>query len=131
MTTIGLETNPVGADSAWDGLPNEDDVIVRADSKGVILFVSPACRRLGYEPEMLVGRPAAELVHPHDRARFLLNTASVFETTPPTRPANRVHRFRRGDGSYVWLKGNPMPLPGHDGRTNELINILRPVTDWA
>ena len=119
------------ADTAWDQSPSDDEVIVRADSSGVILFVSPACRRLGYEPEDLVGRLGVELVHPDDRERFLRNTASLFETTPSQRPAYRVHRYRRGDGVFVWLPGNPIVLPGPDGRKTELINILRPIRDWA
>ena len=43
------------------------DIIYRLDEKGRILFISPAVRQLGYQPEDLVGRKFEEIVYPEDR----------------------------------------------------------------
>jgi PAS domain S-box-containing protein len=107
------------------------DIIVWANAEGVILYVSPTCRAMGYEPEALMGRRATDFVHPDDLARFAENTASLFEPGLPTRPRNRVHRFRRGDGGWVWLQGHPMVVTGHDGRPGDVINLFRVIDDWA
>lgn len=45
------------------------DIIYRLDAKGRIMIVSPAIRKLGYEPEELVGKRFAEIVHPDDRSK--------------------------------------------------------------
>jgi PAS domain S-box-containing protein len=100
---------------------------VRANEKGVILYVSTTCRALGYEPDDLVGRSAVELVHPEDRARFIANTTSVYRGGVATGEA-RVHRFRRKDGSWVWLLGHPRKLPSSQSQAQELVNFFEPVS---
>jgi len=105
------------------------DVIVRADARGMIFFVSGTCRVLGYEPADLVGKLGLDFVHPDDRQRFVENTASLYRPDAPCRP--RVHRFRRKDGSWAWLRGNPKILPSPDGRPAELLNFFEPISEDA
>lgn len=107
------------------------DVVIRADARGVILFVSESCRVLGYEPADLVGKLGVDFVHPDDRARFIGNTASIFLPASGSRSDPRVHRFRRKDGSWVWLKGNPKALPTSEGQPGELLNFFEPISDAA
>lgn len=45
------------------------DIIYRLDGEGRIILISPAVRRLGYDPEELIGRPFLEIVHPEDRSK--------------------------------------------------------------
>jgi len=45
------------------------DIIYRLDEAGRIVAISPAVRKLGYEPEELVGKPFTDLVHPEDRSK--------------------------------------------------------------
>jgi PAS domain S-box-containing protein len=104
------------------------DIVVRADPQGVIFFVSDTCRLLGYEPDELVGKAGVDLVHPDDRARFIENTASLFAPGAAAKPAARVHRFLRRDGSWIWLRGNPRALSAGDRGAGELLNFLEPIS---
>jgi len=45
------------------------DIIYRLREDGTILFISPAVRQLGYDPEELVGLPFEEIVFPEDRQK--------------------------------------------------------------
>jgi PAS domain S-box-containing protein len=105
------------------------DVIVRADMKGRILYVSPSCRILGYEPEELMGEDGGLHIHPEDVGRFLENGRILIQEGRVAAPRDRQHRFRRKDGSYVWLEGNPTVLTDAEGRGVELINVFRDVTE--
>ena len=112
-----------------DLLPEDlSDLVVRADARGVILYVSETCRAFGYEPEDLVGRLASDFVHPDDRGKLSANTASLFAPDAPGRPVNREHRFRCKDGSWVWFEGRPTVLPTPDGRLGDVLNRFRDVT---
>ena len=104
------------------------DVIVRTGLDGVLTYVSPACRALGYEPEQLVGRPATALVHPDDLERHLANTAKLLTGEQIDRGVDRAHRYRAGDGTWVWLEGNPQILRDAAGRPVEILNAFRDVT---
>ncbi|MDB5423114.1 MAG: sensor histidine kinase/response regulator [Phenylobacterium sp.] len=108
-----------------DAIP---DLVVRADRSGTILYASQAARTLGYEPDELVGRNTADFIHPEDLATFQANTAAVFTGTPLARTVRREHRFRRKDGAWAWLRGNPSILPAGEGRPVEVLNIFRDVT---
>jgi len=106
-----------------------DELVVRADAKGVILYVSSACRMFGYEPEDLMGRPGAEFVHPEDLAKLMANTTGLFVVGGPDAKADREHRFRCKDGSYRWLAGHPMVQASADGRLGDVVNMFRDVTE--
>jgi PAS domain S-box-containing protein len=116
-------------DAARASAPGPDDLVVRADARGLILYVSSNCRRLGYEPEELVGRSGAEFVHPEDLPRFAANTTRLFSAAPPGKPVNREFRYRRKDGSWAWLEGHPTILPTPDGRLGDILNVFWDVTE--
>jgi len=105
------------------------DIIVRADLTGAILYISPACRALGYEPEELVGRSPAELVHPDDFERFSANASAVFSGRPIDRALDREIRYRRKDGSWAWLEGNPQVTRDETGRPTGLLNVFRDISE--
>ena len=107
------------------------DVVIRTNSRGVILYVSATCELLGYEPQDLIGQSGFDFIHPDDMTRFIQNTSSLFNPgdTAPAPP--RLHRFRCKDGSWIWMRGNPRPLAGRDGQVGEIINFLQPVSETA
>ncbi|HEX4179653.1 MAG TPA: PAS domain S-box protein [Caulobacteraceae bacterium] len=107
---------------------NISDIIIRADLEGALVYVSPTCRLWGYEPEELIGRPSTDFVHPDDRERLLANTAQVLQGRRPDDDVDRTIRYRRKDGRWVWLEGNPRALRDEAGRVSGLINVFRDVT---
>lgn len=81
------------------------DTIVRGSLDGIRLYVSPSVRALlGYGPEELIGRRAAELVHPDDAAGF----RTLMEEIRTGRMDVGVteHRQRHRDGSWVWMEAS-------------------------
>jgi PAS domain S-box-containing protein len=108
---------------------SSSDVIVRCGLDGTLLYVSPACRAMGYEPEDLIGTPADRLIHPDDRERFLVNCAKLYAGEAPDPSANRQHRYRTGDGRWVWFEGNPQVVRDAEGQATEIVNVFRDVTE--
>ncbi|HEY9219312.1 MAG TPA: PAS domain S-box protein [Phenylobacterium sp.] len=81
----------------------------RAD--GVLQFVSPASKALlGYEPEELVGRQIANLLHPDDVARCSAAFAEQRAKGPGSTPFRIEYRLVRKDGSIVWVEAHPRPI---------------------
>jgi PAS domain S-box-containing protein len=101
------------------------EMISRYDERGVCLYASPASARLlGYEPEELVGRAGAELLHAEDRHRLAraraTRTASSFEA-----------RLRRKGGDFISVEVSLRPVWGHAadrmlGVTTIIREIARP-----
>ncbi len=85
---------------------------VQVDAQGVVTWASPSVRTvLGWEPEDVVGTLGADYLHPEQRsltspARTQLRGGQVL--------AGRG-RFRRADGSYVWVSQVVTPLFDDDG----------------
>jgi PAS domain S-box-containing protein len=105
------------------------DIIVRADLEGRLIYVSPACRTLGYEPVELIGRLYTDLAHPDDHDRLVANTAQVLTDSEPDDTLNRTIRYRRKDGGWVWLEGNPRAIRDAARRPIGIINVFRDVTE--
>jgi PAS domain S-box-containing protein len=119
-----------GRDATWDVLSEKiNDLIVITDLNGAIFYASPAARTLGYEPYELIGLTGADLIHPDELPRFLANRGHVHAGDGAHLRDDREHRFRKRDGSWVWLEGNPSLLPGPDGQPAGVLNIFRDVSE--
>ena len=81
------------------------DVVLRIDLNDTVLYVSPSCRRYGYEPEELIGLTGYELTHPDDQALLRQLVAELFSGAPIDCSANRDYRLRAKDGSWIWVEG--------------------------
>ena len=105
------------------------DVILQVDRAGVVQYMSPACRRLGYEPEEIVGRSCLELIHPDDLEHAGRLIADLF-ADPVAYWANSVseYRVRTAGGAYVWVEGNPSVIHDADGEAVGFVNCLRDIT---
>ena len=84
-------------------IQNLSDVITVVAVDGTMLYHSPSIERVaGYKPSELLGRSILACVHPEDepavRAALERVTLQVGSVAPPE------YRFRRKDGSWVWLE---------------------------
>jgi PAS domain S-box-containing protein len=117
------------ADLTWqafaDAIP---DLVLCIDKSGRVVYASSAARTLGYEPTDLVGRTIAEFVHLDDLASHQTIAAAAFSGTSAPASVRREHRYRRKDGDWAWLRGNPTILPRAEGEPIEILEILRDVT---
>ncbi len=81
------------------------DTIVRGDLTGVRLYISPSVKDLlGYEPEELVGRKAADITHPDDAPRFAKMMEQIWQGTMEV--GNLDLRQRHKDGHWVWMEAS-------------------------
>jgi PAS domain S-box-containing protein len=84
-------------------IQNLSDVITIVAVDGTMLYHSPSMERVaGYLPSELLGKSFLAFVHPEDepavRAALERVTLKVGSAAPPE------YRFRRKDGSWVWLE---------------------------
>jgi PAS domain S-box-containing protein len=84
-------------------IQNSSDVILIVDGDGTLRYASPATHRvLGYEPEVMVGTSALDLVHPDD---LDLASAALVEAagTPGVAPG-ATYRVRHASGEWRWIE---------------------------
>lgn len=80
-------------------IENANEVISVLDEDGVILYKSPAVKRvLGYSPEEMVGRSAFDFVHPDDLPRLEQAFRAVIAT--PGLALTVEYRARHRDGEW-------------------------------
>ncbi|MGH7011977.1 MAG: PAS domain-containing sensor histidine kinase, partial [Caulobacteraceae bacterium] len=108
---------------------NATDLIVRTDRKGAILYMSPACQSMGWEPEELIGRNCAEQVHPDDLPKLIESGERLWAGQNVVDPELNELRYRTRDGEWRWLQGAPKVIFDEDGRPSEVVNVLRDVTE--
>ena len=83
---------------------HSSDIIVRVDLQDTILYISPSCRSLGYEPEELIGAERWRLTHPDDLPNLTRIRADLVQGIVSSR-ADREYRMLAKDGSWVWQGG--------------------------
>ena len=104
------------------------DLIVQADTEGIVTYVSPAIRRYGYEAQELIGLPSDALVHPDDkdRARAYLQQATPGQVADNL--GNTDVRCRTASGGWVWLESSIQTMRDDAGQVIGSLNVLRDVT---
>ncbi len=108
-------------------IENLSDVITVVAVDGTMIYQSPSIERVtGYRPSELLGRSLLALLHPEDepavRAALERVTLNAGSAAPPE------FRFRRKDGSWVWLEsvGNNLL---NDVAVGGIVVTSRDVTD--
>jgi len=83
------------------------DVMLVASHGTIIESVNPAWKTVfGWSEADLVGRSFMELTHPDDRAATLAEVSRLAAGQPTMKFENR---YRRRDGSYLWLSWHAVP----------------------
>ncbi|MBX9931375.1 MAG: PAS domain S-box protein [Methylobacterium sp.] len=105
------------------------DIIARLDLDGKLHYLSPAVATVvGYAPEEMLGRKAADFIHSDDVQDVLEKFRTLVVAGPGAR-AKFEYRMRHKDGRYIWLEVNPSVLFDEaTGRPLGIIDIARDVT---
>jgi len=103
---------------------NATDIMLTLAPDGTILFASPAVRELGhFDPDALIGRNAAALVHLPDRERVSgMHVATLHD---PDQTFRIEYRAVRADGSLGWFESNMRAVRGADGMVGAVISVIR------
>jgi PAS domain S-box-containing protein len=106
-------------------LEHSTDAIALFDREGVIRYVGPSTTRvMGYTPDQLPGRPAADLVHPDDLGWCQELSGKVMAHPGIPVPC----RFRRrADGSFI-LAGGTLTHLLDDPGVGMIVDNYRDVT---
>ncbi|MCC6750367.1 MAG: PAS domain S-box protein [Deltaproteobacteria bacterium] len=102
------------------------DAVYLTGANGTIGWASPSVEHmLGYRPDELVGRHAAELGHPDDYPAML----GVLPTLlgQPGTPVTARYRIRHKEGRWIWVEARMVNLL-HDPTVHALVASHRDVT---
>ena len=105
---------------------NTLDLVCETTLDGFYTYLSPSYHDvLGYDPEDLIGRHFAELLHPDERQAVL---AEFARRTEALSPGSATFRYRCKDGAWRWLEtlGKPCPSPDNAIRA---VFVSRDITD--
>jgi PAS domain S-box-containing protein len=105
------------------------DIILSTDAAGIILYISPACRLLGYSAGEMVGRPATDFLDPEDCALATARTRDLLSGPPRSPDDRRQYRARIKGGGVIWLEGASSVNRDEDGQVIDIVSHLRDVTE--
>jgi PAS domain S-box-containing protein len=108
---------------------NAADVILRISPGRGVTWASPNVRRYGYDPAMLLGKGAFIFVHPDDLDDLRTLEAARLAGRPATTGERSSFRFRTAEGAWVRFESNATIVRGADGAVDEVITVLRDVTE--
>ena len=92
---------------------NMSGFVSEMDAQGIFRYNSPSIRViLGYDPEELNNANAFDFVHPEDRDRVI---DKYMEGVRTDSEKEVEQRYRRKDGTYIWLRSSGRPIYGSDG----------------
>ncbi|HNY49054.1 MAG TPA: PAS domain S-box protein [Smithella sp.] len=93
---------------------NMSGFVSEMDEQGIFHYNSPSIRMiLGYDPEELNNKNAFDFVHPEDRERVINKYMEGIYTESEKEVEQR---YRRKDGTYIWLRSSGRPIYGPDGK---------------
>jgi len=103
-----------------------DMITVHALDEGFsFLYVNPAAQQtLGYAAEQLVGKDALQFIHPEDRE----TVGRELSEAQARAEGQAEFRYRKADGSYVWLEVTGRIVPDERGKQVGLL-ISRDITE--
>ncbi|MDI6743066.1 MAG: PAS domain-containing protein, partial [Smithella sp.] len=106
---------------------NMSGIVSEMDANGLFLYNSSSVRAiLGYDPEELNGRNAFDFVHPDDHNHVF---AQYMEGIQTQTEKEVEQRYRRKDGTYIWVRSTGRPIYGSDGRHIGMIINSIDITD--
>jgi PAS domain S-box-containing protein len=105
------------------------DIIMRMDAQGIVRYISPSCRQLGYEAEEMIGKSAYDFLHPEDLEIAQVRSEALFKGEPRVPGDGREYRAVTKDGGVVWLEGMSALSRNEAGELTDIVSHLRDVTE--
>jgi PAS domain S-box-containing protein len=106
---------------------NTQDVIGVLDPNGIVLYASPAHKKIfGFSPDVYAGRSAQDGVHPEDRARVKIQFASMIASGTPCR---MEFRYRHADGMWLDVEAFKTPVMDEQGRVKHVVFVMRDISE--
>ncbi len=103
------------------------DVIMHRDARGKVIYVSPSIEKhLGFKPEVYLGKPTWDHLHPDDKKQIKDWKREVV-TEGHTRKSRS--RMRHKDGHYVWFDAATEPVRDNNGRVIYSVTTARNITE--
>ena len=102
------------------------DMVALTDMEGNFTFTGKSNEILGYEPDFLTGKNVMDFVHPADFPRILEEFGEFVASGHPRRAE---FRYRRKDGSYLWLETLGNFIKDDNGIPREIVFSARDITE--
>ncbi|MFZ4438759.1 MAG: PAS domain S-box protein, partial [Syntrophales bacterium] len=107
---------------------NMQDLVMEVDTKGIIQYVSPSSRYLGYAPAELIGQLCFNVLHPEDKDKIAGLFAEALEN-PLSTPSLPPYRVITKNGGFVWIEGYGAALFDEDQQLIGGLIVGRDITD--
>jgi PAS domain S-box-containing protein len=101
--------------------------ITGTDLTGRIIFANQKfCSMLGYKERELVGKTIFEITHPH----YMAQSRRLFRRiVHEGEPYQLEKRYRRKDGSTLWVSVSASPLRDAEGKTRSAVSVILDISD--
>jgi PAS domain S-box-containing protein len=104
----------------------DDDLICFYEATGDYLLVNNTSLSVtGYTPQELIGKNHYDFFHPDDR-KYIENAARYLSLQGKNNNLKPL-RYRKKDGTYVWLSWDTIPLKDANEHVSSLLSISRNV----
>jgi diguanylate cyclase (GGDEF)-like protein/PAS domain S-box-containing protein len=105
---------------------NSTDIISYINPQGVYEYMSPSCTRLlGYSQSEMLNQNMLPYIHPAD----VVEVSKTFsEARAHLDFASLTHRFRKNDGSYLWLETNARTIRNIHKELEGVVTVSRDIT---
>jgi len=101
--------------------------ITGTDLTGRIIFANQKlCSMLGYKERELVGKTIFEITHPGDLAE---SKRLFHRIVRKAEPYQLEKRYRRKDGSSLWVSVSASPLRDVEGKTQSAVSVVLDIGD--
>jgi PAS domain S-box-containing protein len=101
--------------------------ITGTDLTGRIIFANQKfCSMLGYKERELVGKTIFDITHP----RYMAQSRRLFRRiVHEGEPYQLEKRYRRKDGSPLWVSVSASPLRDAEGKTRSAVSVILDISD--